>query len=108
MRTESSAMSVDPATWQGACSLQSSGKMLPPALFRVQTLALRPSVEWPHSAERYFDGPTPEGSAYEKATPDLRAETSLNADGGIKYSNDWLTGEALLFQNDIHEAITQM
>ena len=45
----------------------------------------------PNLVERYFDGPTPEGSAYQKATPDLRAETSLNADGGIKYRNDWLT-----------------
>ena len=59
----------------------------------------------PNLVERYFDGPTPEGSAYQKATPDLRAETSLNIDGGIKYRNDWLTGEALLFQNDIHDAI---
>ena len=59
----------------------------------------------PNLVERYFDGPTPEGSAYQKATPDLRAETSLNVDGGIKYRNDWLTGEALLFQNDIHDAI---
>jgi len=59
----------------------------------------------PNLVERYFDGPTPDGSAYQKATPDLHAETSLNTDGGIKYRNDWLTGEALLFQNDIHDAI---
>jgi hemoglobin/transferrin/lactoferrin receptor protein len=59
----------------------------------------------PNLVERYFDGPTPEGSAYQKAAPDLRAETSLNADGGVKYRNEWLAGEALLFQNDIHDAI---
>jgi hemoglobin/transferrin/lactoferrin receptor protein len=46
----------------------------------------------PNLVERYFDGPTPEGSAYQKAAPDLLAETSLNVDGGIKYSRDRLTG----------------
>ncbi len=59
----------------------------------------------PNLVERYFDGPTPEGSAYQKAAPDLRAETSLNADGGVKYRNAWVAGEALLFQNDIRDAI---
>jgi hemoglobin/transferrin/lactoferrin receptor protein len=59
----------------------------------------------PNLVERYFEGPTPEGSAYQKAAPDLRAETSLNVDGGLKYRNDWLTAEASLFQNDIHDAI---
>lgn len=59
----------------------------------------------PNLVERYFDGPTPEGSAYQKAAPDLRAETSLNFDGGVKYRNDWLSGEVSLFQNDIHDAI---
>ena len=59
----------------------------------------------PNLVERYFDGPTPEGSAYQKAAPDLRAETSFNTDGGIKYRNEWLTGEALLFRNDIQDAI---
>ena len=59
----------------------------------------------PNLVERYFDGPTPEGSAYQKAAPGLRAETSLNVDGGIKYRNDWIAGEASLFQNDIHDAI---
>ncbi len=59
----------------------------------------------PNLVERYFDGPTPEGSAYQKAAPDLRAETSLNADGGVKYRNAWLAGEAVLFQNDIRDAI---
>ena len=59
----------------------------------------------PNLVERYFDGPTPEGSAYQKAAPDLRAETSFNTDGGIKYRNEWLTGEAVLFRNDIQDAI---
>lgn len=59
----------------------------------------------PNLVERYFEGPTPEGSAYQKGTPDLLAETSLNIDGGIKYRNSWLTSEGSLFQNDIHDGI---
>ena len=59
----------------------------------------------PNLVERYFDGPTPEGSAYQAASPDLRAETSLNVDGGVKYRNDRVAGEISVFQNDIHDAI---
>ncbi len=59
----------------------------------------------PNLVERYFDGPTPEGSAYQKATPDLRPETSLNVDGGFKYRSDRFAGEISLFQNDVRDAI---
>jgi hemoglobin/transferrin/lactoferrin receptor protein len=59
----------------------------------------------PNLVERYFDGPTPEGSAYETASPDLKSETSINFDGGVKYREGRFVGEAFLFQNDIHDAI---
>ena len=59
----------------------------------------------PNLVERYFDGPTPEGSAYQVAAPDLLAETSLNVDAGIKHRNERLTADVALFQNDIHDAI---
>ena len=59
----------------------------------------------PNLVERYFDGPTPEGSAFQKAAPELLAETSFNVDGGVKYRNGRVTGEASLFQNDIRDAI---
>ena len=59
----------------------------------------------PNLVERYFDGPTPEGSAYQAAAPDLRPETSLNVDGGVKYRSDRVTGEISVFQNDIRGAI---
>ena len=59
----------------------------------------------PNLVERYFDGPTPEGSAYQAAAPDLRAETSFNVDGGVKYRNGRITGEVSVFQNDIRGAI---
>lgn len=59
----------------------------------------------PNLVERYYEGPTPEGSAYQKSAPDLLAETSLNYDGGIKFRNDWLTADVSLFQNDIRDGI---
>ncbi len=59
----------------------------------------------PNLVERYFDGPTPEGSAYQKATPDLRPEQSVNVDGGIKYRAGRVTAEFSAYQNDIRDAI---
>jgi hemoglobin/transferrin/lactoferrin receptor protein len=59
----------------------------------------------PNLVERYFEGPTPEGSAYQKASPDLQPEKSLNVDGGLKYRNDWFTAEVSVFQNDVRDAI---
>ncbi len=59
----------------------------------------------PNLVERYFDGPTPEGSAYQKATPDLRPEQSVNLDGGVKYRSGRVTAEFSAFRNDIRDAI---
>ena len=59
----------------------------------------------PNLVERYFDGPTPEGSAFETASPNLRPETSFNIDAGLKYRAGRLSGELSVFRNDIHDAI---
>ena len=59
----------------------------------------------PNLVERYFEGPTPEGSAYQKASPDLNPEQSVNVDVGLKYRNSRVTAEATIFQNDIRDAI---
>jgi outer membrane receptor protein involved in Fe transport len=59
----------------------------------------------PNLVERYFEGPTPEGSAYQQASPDLQPEQSVNVDAGLKYRNGRLTAEATVFQNDIRDAI---
>jgi outer membrane receptor protein involved in Fe transport len=59
----------------------------------------------PNLVERYFDGPTPEGSAYETASPNLLPETSFNIDAGLKYRAGRLSGELSVFRNDIHDAI---
>lgn len=59
----------------------------------------------PNLVERYFDGPTPEGSAYQTATPDLKPETSINYDGGLKFRDGRVVAEAFVFQNNITDAI---
>lgn len=59
----------------------------------------------PNLVERYYDGPTPEGSAYQRATPDLLAETSVNFDGGFKYRRGRVSAELSAFRNDISDAI---
>ena len=59
----------------------------------------------PNLVERYFNGPTPEGSAYEQATPDLKPESSVNVDGGFRYRAGAFAFDATAFQNDIHDAI---
>ena len=60
----------------------------------------------PNLVERYFAGPTPEGSAYQLASPDLRPETSVNYDLGLKYRLADLNAEATIFENDIADGIS--
>ena len=80
------------------------------ALFKVTSqLNLVASVgrgfRAPNLVERYFNGPTPEGSAYQSATPGLKPEKSLNTDLGLKYRADRFAAEAFVYRNDIHDAV---
>jgi outer membrane receptor protein involved in Fe transport len=59
----------------------------------------------PNLIERFFDGPTPEGSGYQVANPDLKAETSLNVDVGARYGNGRVSLEAFGFRNEISDGI---
>lgn len=59
----------------------------------------------PNLVERYFDGPTPEGSAYQSATPDLKPERSLNVDVGARFQANPISAEVFLFQNRIEDGI---
>ncbi len=59
----------------------------------------------PNLVERYFDGPTPEGSAYQSAAPDLKPERSLNIDLGLKLDGDRMSGEIFVFQNKLTDGI---
>jgi hemoglobin/transferrin/lactoferrin receptor protein len=59
----------------------------------------------PNLVERYFDGPTPEGSAYQSATPGLRPERSLNVDVGARLQGSRFDAELFVFQNRIEDGI---
>jgi outer membrane receptor protein involved in Fe transport len=59
----------------------------------------------PDLVELYFNGPTPEGSAYQVQSPDLKPETSLNVDLGVKVRTRRVSGEAYVFRNSIHDGI---
>ena len=90
--------------------VQSTGVFATNALFKMTSnLNLVASVgrgfRAPNLVERYFNGPTPEGSAYQSATPGLRPERSLNADLGVKYRTDRVAAEAFVYRNDIRDAV---
>ena len=59
----------------------------------------------PNLVERFFNGLTPEGIAYQSPNPDLRAETSLNLDLGMRVRAGRVYAEGFLFQNDIRDGI---
>jgi hemoglobin/transferrin/lactoferrin receptor protein len=59
----------------------------------------------PNLVERFFDGPTPEGAAYQAPNPDLEAETSLNAELGVRYFGSRLALEGFVFRNEVRDGI---
>jgi len=59
----------------------------------------------PNLIERFFDGATPEGSGYQIANPDLKAETSFNTDLGLRYRSRRLSLEGFYFRNKIFDGI---
>ncbi len=59
----------------------------------------------PNLVERFFDGPTPEGVGYQVSNPDLRPETSLNVDLGMRVRMGRVYAEAFVFQNDMRDGI---
>ena len=59
----------------------------------------------PNLVERFFNGLTPEGIAFQSPNPDLRAETSLNVDLGMRVRTGRVYAEGFVFQNDIRDGI---
>src|SRR6185295_13949782 len=59
----------------------------------------------PNLVERFFDGPTPEGSGYQKRNLDLNPETSVNVDLGARWRHGVLFAEGFVFQNNVHDGI---
>jgi outer membrane receptor protein involved in Fe transport len=59
----------------------------------------------PNLVERFFEGPTPEGSGYQASNLDLEPETSLNVDLGARWRHGVWFAEAFVFQNNVHDGI---
>jgi hemoglobin/transferrin/lactoferrin receptor protein len=59
----------------------------------------------PNLVELFFDGAVPEASAYQRASQDLKAETSFNYDLGVRYQGGPLYLEGFYFRNEISDGI---
>lgn len=59
----------------------------------------------PNLIERFFNGATPEGNGYQLRNPDLKAESSIDVDLGIKAGFRGVYGEAFFFRNSISNGI---
>ncbi len=59
----------------------------------------------PNLVERFFNGPTPEGSGFQKQTPGLKPETSFNLDLGFRFRSRRATLEVFGFRNQIYDGI---
>jgi len=59
----------------------------------------------PNLVELFFHGPTPEGAGFQIRNPDLKAETSLNVDLGLKYRRERVGFEAFYFRNEVKDGI---
>jgi outer membrane receptor protein involved in Fe transport len=59
----------------------------------------------PNLVERFFNGPTPEGSGYQVRNPALNPETSLNTDLGFKVRTGGVYAEVFAYRNSIRDGI---
>ncbi|NIO21647.1 MAG: TonB-dependent receptor, partial [Candidatus Aenigmarchaeota archaeon] len=55
--------------------------------------------------ERFFQGVTPDGSGFQIRNPDLKPETSLNVDFGLRYRLSNFYFEASYFRNMVYNGI---
>jgi outer membrane receptor protein involved in Fe transport len=60
----------------------------------------------PNLVERFFEGPTPEGSGYQARNLDLDPETSVNVDVGARWRHGAFFAEGFVFQNNVHDGIS--
>jgi outer membrane receptor protein involved in Fe transport len=74
-----------------------------PGLTAVGTLGR--AFRAPNLVEMFFEGPTPEGNGYQQRSTDLVAETSLNFDLGLRYTNARVSAEGFYFRNKIFDGI---
>ncbi|MGQ0642321.1 MAG: TonB-dependent receptor [Gemmatimonadaceae bacterium] len=59
----------------------------------------------PNLVERFFEGAAADGGGYQRANASLGAETSINADLGLRFRRAAWYGEAFVFRNEIDNAI---
>ena len=59
----------------------------------------------PNLVERFFNGPTPEGGAFQTPNVALEAEKSLNVDLGVRYRDARIVAEGFVFRNEIRDGI---
>jgi outer membrane receptor protein involved in Fe transport len=59
----------------------------------------------PNLIERYFSGPSTDGTALQVANPGLEAETSTNVDVGLRLSVSRLEAEWFYFRNNLRDGI---
>lgn len=59
----------------------------------------------PNLIERFFDGLTAEGNGYLSVNDEIKAETSLNVDVGLKFRSENLYFEGVYFNNTIYDGI---
>jgi len=59
----------------------------------------------PNLVEMFFEGPTPEGSGFQARNDQLKPETSLNFDLGLRFNNSSVSAEAFYFRNKIKDGI---
>ena len=59
----------------------------------------------PNLVERFFEGPTPEGSGYQARNLDLDPETSINVDVGARWRRGEVYAEGFVFRNDVRNGI---
>jgi outer membrane receptor protein involved in Fe transport len=59
----------------------------------------------PNLVERFFQGPTPEGSGYQIRNLALDPETSVNVDLGARWRRGGLFAEGFVFQNTVRDGV---
>ena len=59
----------------------------------------------PNIIERFFNGPTPEGGAFQVPNTALKPESSVNVDLGLRFATRTLDLEAFIFRNQINDGI---
>ncbi len=59
----------------------------------------------PNLIEWFFEGPVPESRAYQTTNPDLKPETSVSVDLGVRLRRERASFEAFVFQNTVKDGI---